>query len=91
VSKILIELEDLQQANNRINQVIHKLTQDEIYLRTIHEQLFGWKGLAGEEMRKRMNTFFNDLSKWTSRFEDRRNELVKYTERMRRLDEYIRR
>ncbi|MDQ0087477.1 hypothetical protein J2T12_000871 [Paenibacillus anaericanus] len=87
---ILVELNDLLQAERKLNEVIHKLEKDEVYLKMVYGQLFGWKGLAGEEMRKRMNTFFKDLSVWNSRFEDRRDDLVRYMERMRHLDESLR-
>ncbi|NWL90490.1 MULTISPECIES: hypothetical protein [unclassified Paenibacillus] len=90
MSKILVEIDDLRQAKNQLDQVIHKLNQDEAYLKTVYGRLFGWKGVAGEEMRKRMNIFFNDLSKWNDRFEGRRDELVKYIDRMKQVDEMFR-
>ncbi|MNJ45368.1 hypothetical protein [Paenibacillus bouchesdurhonensis] len=85
--RILIELDELLQAERKLNQVMQKLRQDECYLRNVYGQLYGWKGMAGDEMRKQMSSFFSDLSTWNSRFEARRDELIRYIERMRYLDE----
>ncbi|MEF2968549.1 hypothetical protein V3851_22260 [Paenibacillus sp. M1] len=85
--RILVELEDLKNAENKLNQVIHKLEQDEIYLKTVYGRLYGWKGEAAGEMRSRMSSFFSELSVWGERLEERRDELTRYIDKMRQLDE----
>ncbi len=85
--RILVELDDLLNAEHKLDQVIHKMKQDEIYLRTVYGRLYGWKGEASEEMRRRMNSLFSALSVWGDRFEERRDELTRYIERMKQLDQ----
>lgn len=87
MSRIMVELTDLMNADRELTKLLRTLQENEQHVRAVTEGIADWKGQAADELRNRLNVFFKGLQNQIHFIEERKTELVKYTYRMERIDQ----
>lgn len=87
MSKIVVELVDLMKAERELNQLLQTLRDNERHVRTVTDGIRDWTGNAADELRKRLESFFNGLMKQIQLIEEQKVELARYAYKMEQLDQ----
>ncbi|WP_028400240.1 hypothetical protein [Ectobacillus panaciterrae] len=86
-TNIDLRIEDLQQAEKKLEQFIQDLHEQEQYVQNRYHELNSWKsGKSADEMRRKMESLMHMLRKDIQQFEQEKRQLVQYRMTMQQLD-----
>ncbi|SMF75619.1 hypothetical protein SAMN05661091_1229 [Paenibacillus uliginis N3/975] len=84
--EILLELNDLLQAERELSGLLASMRTDVQEARTLYDRLHDWKGHSANVVRNQIETFFEDMSRRIYEIEQQKLELVRYVQHMRQVD-----
>ncbi|NMO95576.1 hypothetical protein [Paenibacillus lemnae] len=85
-SEILLELNELLQAERELTALLSKLRADEQEARVMYSRLQDWRGQSANVLRDQIELFFSELSRRIHQIELEKMELVRYVQHMRQVD-----
>lgn len=86
MSRILVEREDLSQAIRQYDQLISRLQQHKQHMKSVYDRLGDWRGQSADELRSRMEAFFQGIAARIQEIEAQKSELIRYLSRMEAAD-----
>ncbi|KKO53660.1 hypothetical protein [Paenibacillus sp. DMB20] len=84
--EILVELDDLLQAERELSALLGGLRADEQEARVLYSRLQDWKGHSANVLRDQIEIFFVEMSRRIHEIELQKMELVRYVQYMKQVD-----
>ncbi|WP_106766504.1 hypothetical protein [Paenibacillus faecalis] len=84
--EILLELNDLQQAERELSNLLVTIRADVQEAKALYNRLHDWKGHSANVLRNRIETFFEDMSRKIQEIEQQKAELLRYIQHMKQID-----
>lgn len=84
--EILLELNDLLQAERELSALLAGLRADEQEARALYARLHDWKGLSANVLRDQIEFFFTEISRRIHDIEQQKLELIRYVQYMKQVD-----
>ncbi|GIP06168.1 hypothetical protein JNUCC32_20995 [Paenibacillus sp. JNUCC32] len=84
--EILLELDDLLQAERELTGLLAALRSDEQEARVMYARLQDWKGQSANVLRDQIEVFFMEMSRRIREIEEQKSALVQYVQYMKQVD-----
>lgn len=84
--EILLELDDLLQAERELTGLLAALRSDEQEARAMYARLQDWKGQSANVLRDQIEVFFMEMSRRIREIEEQKSALVQYVQYMKQVD-----
>lgn len=84
--EILLELDDLLQAERELTGLLAALRSDEQEARVMYARLQDWKGQSANVLRDQIEVFFIEMSRRIREIEEQKSALVQYVQYMKQVD-----
>ncbi len=84
--EILVELDDLLQAERELSWLLARIQSDEQEARSLYQRLDDWAGQSANVTRDYVETFFTGLSGRIRSIEQQKAELIRYVQVMKQTD-----
>lgn len=84
--EILLELDDLLQAERELTGLLAALQTDEQEARVMYARLHDWKGQSANVLRDQIEFFFMEMSRRIREIEEQKSALVQYVQYMKQVD-----
>ncbi|ACX63159.1 hypothetical protein [Paenibacillus sp. Y412MC10] len=84
--EILLELDDLLQAERELTGLLAALRSDEQEARVMYARLQDWKGQSANVLRDQIEVFFMEISRRIREIEEQKSALVQYVQYMKQVD-----
>ncbi|SEM32352.1 hypothetical protein SAMN04488688_111154 [Paenibacillus sp. cl141a] len=84
--EILLELDDLLQAERELTGLLAALRPDEQEARVMYARLQDWKGQSANVLRDQIEVFFMEMSRRIREIEEQKSALVQYVQYMKQVD-----
>ncbi|EGG32787.1 hypothetical protein [Paenibacillus sp. HGF5] len=84
--EILLELDDLLQAERELTGLLAALRADEQEARGMYARLQDWKGQSANVLRDQIEVFFMEMSRRIREIEEQKSALVQYVQYMKQVD-----
>ncbi|MCJ8014035.1 hypothetical protein MUG84_20100 [Paenibacillus sp. KQZ6P-2] len=85
--EILVELDDLLQAERELSWLLGRIQADEQEARSLYQRLDDWTGLSAGVTRELVEAFFSGLAGRVRSIEQQKAELIRYVELMKQADQ----
>ncbi|PAD75525.1 hypothetical protein [Paenibacillus campinasensis] len=84
--EILLELDDLLQAERELTGLLAAIQTDEREARMLYARLQDWKGQSALLLRDEIEVFFTEIARRIQDIEQQKRVLVQYVQEMKRVD-----
>lgn len=84
--EILLELDDLLQAERELSGLLAAIRADEQEARGMYARLQDWKGQSANVLRDQIETFFVEMSRRIRDIEEQKHALIQYVQYMKQVD-----
>ncbi|CAM3408204.1 MULTISPECIES: hypothetical protein [Paenibacillus] len=84
--EILLELDDLLQAERELSRLLALFRQDEQEARAMYARLSDWRGQSANVLRDQIELFFSEMSRRIHELELQKAELIRYVQHMKQVD-----
>ncbi|MEK3732120.1 MULTISPECIES: hypothetical protein [unclassified Paenibacillus] len=84
--EILLELDDLLQAERELTGLLAAIQADEREARMLYARLQDWKGQSALLLRDEIEVFFTEIARRIQDIEQQKRVLVQYVQEMKRVD-----
>lgn len=84
--EILLELDDLLQAERELSRLLALIRQDEQEAKVMYARLADWKGQSASVLRDQIEAFFSEISRRIHDLEQQKSELIRYVQHMKQVD-----
>lgn len=84
--EILLELDDLLQAERELSRLLALFRQDEQEARAMYARLSDWRGQSANVLRDQIELFFSEMSRRIHELELQKTELIRYVQHMKQVD-----
>lgn len=84
--EILLELDDLLQAERELSGLLAAIRTDEQEARVMYARLQDWKGQSANVLRDQIETFFMEMSRRIRDIEEQKQALIQYVQYMKQVD-----
>jgi len=84
--EILLELDDLLQAERELSRLLALFRQDEQEARAMYARLSDWRGQSANVLRDQIELFFSEMSRRIHELEQQKAELIRYVQHMKQVD-----
>ncbi|MEC0241901.1 hypothetical protein P4H66_18970 [Paenibacillus dokdonensis] len=84
--EILVELDDLLQAERELSWLLGRIQSDEQEARGLYHRLDDWNGQSANVTRGLVETFFSGLANRVHSIEQQKAELIRYVQLMKQTD-----
>lgn len=84
--EILLELDDLLQAERELSGLLAAIRTDEQEARVMYARLQDWKGQSANVLRDQIETFFMEMSRRIRDIEEQKHALIQYVQYMKQVD-----
>lgn len=84
--EILLELDDLLQAERELTGLLAALRSDEQEARVMYARLQDWKGQSANVLKDQIEVFFMEMSRRIREIEEQKSALVQYVQYMKQVD-----